>query len=65
MVERGIDIDHVKQAVRNPDFTEPKENGRMLARKKIDEKRTIEVIYFKQRFRDNHDPVIVTAYYLS
>ncbi len=63
MVERGIDIDHVKQAIKNPDFTKDVYEGKMLARKKIDKKRVIEVIYFRQGFKDANHPVIVTAYY--
>jgi len=65
MVERSIDVDHLKQAIKNPDFTETVFQGRVLVRKRIDEKRTIEVIYYRQGFRDADDYVIVTAYYAS
>ena len=64
MVERGIDIDHIKRAIKNPDFTEAVFKGRILVRKEIDEKRIIEVIYFMQGFKDANDPIIITAYYL-
>ena len=65
MMERGIDIDHVKRTIKNPDFTEPTFKGRILARKKIDEKRVLEVIYYMQGFKGANNPVIITAYYLS
>lgn len=64
MVERGIDVDHIKRAIKSPDFTEPSFNGRILARKEIDAERVIEVIYYRQGFRDANDPIIITAYYL-
>jgi len=65
MMERGIDVDHVKQTMKNPDFTEPTFSGRIIARKKIDKARTIEVVYYKQGFKGANDFVIITAYYLS
>lgn len=65
MTERGIDIAHVKRAVKEPDFTKQNPDGTVLARKKIDDERTIEVVYREQSFKDNHDPVMITAYYLS
>lgn len=64
-MERGIDVDHIKRAIKNPDFTEQTFQGRMLVRKEIDERRVIEVIYYKQGFKDANDYVIITAYYLS
>ena len=65
MLERGIDIDHVKKAVKNPDFTEQTFQGRIKACKQIDEKRAIEVIYYRQGFKGANDYVIITAYYTS
>ncbi len=64
MMERGIDIDHIKRAIKDPDFTEPTFKGRILVRKAIDEKRVIEVIYYRQGFKGANDSVIITAYYL-
>lgn len=64
MMERGIDVDHIKRAIKNPDFTEVTFEGRILVRKKIDDKRVIEVIYYKQGFKGANDPIIITAYYL-
>lgn len=63
MVERGIDIDHVKRAIKSPDFTKPAYEGTILARKKVDEARDIEVIYRKSGFKNVNEYVIVTAYY--
>lgn len=64
MMERGIDVDHIKRAIKTPDFTEPTFQGRILVRKEIDKDRVIEVIYYKQGFKDTNDYVIITAYYL-
>ena len=63
MMERGIDVDHVKQAVKNPDFTEQTFQDRILVRKRVGENRVIEVIYYRQGFKGANDYVIVTAYY--
>lgn len=63
MMERGIDVDHVKQAIKDPDFTEETFQGRILVRKEIDAKRVIEVIYYRQGFKGANDYVIITAYY--
>ncbi len=63
LMERGIDVDHVKHAIRDPDFTETTFQGRILVRKEIDEKRVIEVIYYRQGFKGANDYVIITAYY--
>jgi len=65
MQERGIQIEHVRTAINSPDFTKPTFQGRVLARKKIDEERVIEVIYYKDGFRDTNDIVIITALYLK
>lgn len=63
-LERGISIDHVKKAMRYPDTRERVHEGKMVARKFIDG-RTIEVVYFKEAFRDKKEEyVVVTAYYL-
>lgn len=63
MLERGIELDHVKKAVKDPDFTETTFQDRIMVRKQIDENRVIEVIYYRQGFKGANDYVIVTAYY--
>lgn len=63
--ERGIDVDHIRKAINAPDFTKETFQHRVLVRKLIDEKRTIEVVYFKDGFKDSHDYIIVTAYYIN
>jgi hypothetical protein len=65
MLERGISIEHVKRAIKNPDFTEATFQGRVKVRKEIDAVRVIEVIYYRQGFKDANDYVIITAYYIS
>ena len=63
--ERGIEIDHIKKAIRNPDFTRHQFEGRILVGKKIDKKRTIEVVYCKESsLKKTSDYLIITAYYL-
>lgn len=65
MQERGIDVDHIRKAINTPDFTKETFKHRILVRKKIDEMRTIEVIYFKDGFRDSNDHIIITAYFIN
>jgi hypothetical protein len=61
--ERGIDIDHVKQAILRPDEKKPDPLG-IKAKKKIGDK-TIVVVYSEEKFRDKHGTfLIITAYYL-
>ncbi len=64
LIERGIEIDHVKKAIREPDSEKGVYEGRTLVVKRIDEKREIEVVYFKDGFRDTNDIIIVTARYI-
>ncbi len=64
MHERGIQIDHVKKAIRTPDKKESVFEGRIKVVKKIGPK-TIVVIYWRDGFRDRQDEYIVsTAYYV-
>ncbi|MBI5004508.1 DUF4258 domain-containing protein [Candidatus Kaiserbacteria bacterium] len=65
MLERGISVDHVKSAIKNPDFTETVFQGRIKARKEIEDGRVIEVIYYRQGFKGANDYVIITAYYTT
>ena len=67
LIERGIDVDHVKKAVRSPDSKEETFEGRIRVRKKIEGvDKEIEVIYFKEQFRDKKEEyIVVTAYYLE
>lgn len=65
MMERGIDVNHIKRAIKDPDFAESTFQDRILVRKEIDKNRVIEVIYYKQGFKGANDYVIITAYYLS
>ncbi|MDO8594632.1 MAG: DUF4258 domain-containing protein [bacterium] len=64
MLMRGISIDHVKKAVREPDEKENAYEGKIRVRKEIEGK-TIEVIYCQEMFRDKKaEYLIITAYYL-
>lgn len=65
MLERGIEIDHVRQAITSPDTEEQVFDGRTKVRKRIDDSKEIEVIYFRDGFRGNeNDRIVVTAYYI-
>jgi len=64
MILRGIDINHVKQALLNPDETKDAYKGKIKAIKEVGGK-TIEVIYCRESFRDKgKEYLIITAYYL-
>jgi hypothetical protein len=62
--ERGIDIDHIKQAIRNPDLKESVFDGKIKVTKKVSDNKEIEVIYSKEAFKDKGEEyLLVTAYY--
>ena len=62
LYERSIDIDHVKQAISNPD--EKKASSVTKVLKKIGD-RTIIVVYSEEMTKDKHRQyLIITAYYL-
>lgn len=61
---RGIDIEHVKKAIKSPDKKENVFGGRMKVIKKFGN-RIIEVIYLKENFRDkDNEYLLITAYYI-
>lgn len=60
--ERGINFDHVKQTIKNPDSNRVVFGGRIKVTKKIGNK-TIEVLYYKEGFKDKQDEfVLITVY---
>lgn len=64
MIERGINLDHVKQAIKDPDSKEEAYEGAIKVQKEFGSK-TIEVIYSKEAFRDRREHyLLITAYYL-
>ncbi|MBI2086796.1 MAG: DUF4258 domain-containing protein [Candidatus Zambryskibacteria bacterium] len=62
IVERSIDVDHIKWAINNPDQTAQSFDDRVVVIKKIDF-RKIKVVYIRPKEKDN-TYVIITAYYL-
>ena len=61
---RGINLDHVKSAMKLADSTKHTFGGRIVARKTVDGK-TIEVIYSKESFKDkSNEYLVITAYYI-
>lgn len=60
---RGINVDHVREAIREPDFTSDTFQGRIRVCKQVGKDRAIKVIYCKDGFRDKNDYIVVTAYY--
>ena len=64
-VERGININHVKKAIQEPDNKGDTYEDKMWVEKRVDNK-TIKVIYCKEGFRDKLNQfIVVTAYYLD
>ncbi len=61
--ERGIQIEHLRETLDNPDFTGPAYDGKMKAIKKLADGRTITVIYYREDFRGTNNYFIITAYY--
>lgn len=62
---RDLQIEHIKKAIRDPDVKESTFADRTLVRKRIDGKRVMEVVYYREGFKGVHDYVIITAYYLT
>ena len=60
---RGINIEHIKSAIREPDWTKPTLEGKMKVYKQIELGRAIQVVYYKDGFRDSNDFIVITAYY--
>ena len=61
---RGINLDHVKQAIRAPDNKSDAGEGATRVEKMVDEK-TIGVVYCIENFRDRKEEyLVITAYYL-
>lgn len=67
MIERNIEVDHVRKAINSPDsdYTDSKIDDTIVATKKIDKERTIEVVYSNENFRGVRNQLIITAYYLD
>ncbi len=63
--ERGISVEDIKEAIRNPDTKGEAYEGRTRVTKDF-ENRSIEVIYYKDGFKDRKEEYfLVTAYYLN
>ena len=61
---RSLNIEHVKQALNDPDEKDDVFDGKIRVKKDVGEK-IIEVIYSKDNFRDKKEEyIIITAYYL-
>ncbi len=61
--ERNINLEHVKLAIKSPDSKEAVFEDRIKVTKVIDGK-VIEVVYFKDGFRDRQNEyLLITAYY--
>jgi hypothetical protein len=64
LIERSIDIDHIKSAIHSPDKLSHSFGGRIVVTKKCSEK-IIEVVYLRDEFWGKLNYVILTAYYLK
>lgn len=65
MQYRGVDMDHVKKAMREPDSTESTYDGKMKNKKVLEDGRTIAVVHSAEGFRNADARVMITAYYSS
>jgi hypothetical protein len=61
LLERGIDVEKVKETMRNPGETKQGYDGRLISRKSFEEG-IIEVVYTK---KTKSKAVIMTAYYAN
>jgi len=65
ILERKISIADIKTVISEPDKKQVAFNDKIRVQKKIG-KKTLEVIYCKESFRDTPNTyIIVTAYYIS
>lgn len=61
--ERNVNFDHIKQAIKYPDFKKNEFGGRTKVTKKIDNK-IIGVVYYKKVSMSRQEEyVILTVYY--
>ena len=59
-----IDIEYVKEAIANPDSKKDAYEGKIRVTKKIG-KKVIEVVFYKEAFRDkSNEYIVITAYYI-
>lgn len=68
MQDRNLDFDHVKSAIKYPDFTKRIAGSNLIkVTKRIDSKRALVVVYFKDEFRLNKTDtfILITAYYIN
>lgn len=64
ILERLLNIEHIKQAILKPDKQKSAGEGAIKAWKKVSTK-TIVVVYSQDGFRDRkNDYFVITAYYL-
>lgn len=64
ILERGINIEHIKKAIREPDSKKNVFEGKIQVNKKVGSK-VIEVIYCKGSLRGKKEEyIVITAYYL-
>lgn len=60
---REINVEHVKLAIREPDWTKETFQGRVKVCKQVEEDRAIRAVYYRDGFRDTNDHIVITAYY--
>ncbi|OHA25848.1 MAG: hypothetical protein A3C06_03300 [Candidatus Taylorbacteria bacterium RIFCSPHIGHO2_02_FULL_46_13] len=64
IIERNINIDHLKKVIRNPDESYASFGGRSVARKAVSGK-ILEVVYIQGATSDTKNEYrIITAYYI-
>ena len=61
--ERGIQAEHLREAINNPDSTKQVFEGRIKILKTLEDGKEITVIYYREDFKGTNDYFIITAYY--
>ncbi len=65
VVDRNINIDHMKKSIINPDFAYRTSDGKIVARKSFNDT-VLEVVYIKDFFGKAREQYrIITAYYID
>jgi len=62
--DRGLQAEHIREAIKHPDLTKTTFEGRIKIRKMLDDGRQITVVYYREDSKGTNDYFIITAYYI-
>lgn len=64
LLERVLNVEHIKQAIRSPDKKKEQEEGKYKVWKQVGTKQIV-VVYCNEGFRDRkNEYIVITAYYI-